>query len=52
VYSANLVALLEHFWDKEENVFTLNLEDEIMRGCLITQDGDIQNTMIKEHLAK
>jgi H+-translocating NAD(P) transhydrogenase subunit alpha len=52
MYSANLVALVEHFWDKEDNVFTLNLEDEIMRGCLVTQNGEIQNTMIKEHLAK
>lgn len=52
MYSANLVALVEHFWDKEAKQFTLNLEDEIMRGCLVTQDGAIQNTMIKEHLAK
>lgn len=52
MYSANLTALVEHFWDKEDNVFSLNLEDEIMQGCLVTHQGDIQNTMIKEHLAK
>jgi len=52
MYSANLLALVEHFWDDEGKVFTLNLEDEIMRGCLITHNGEIQNTMIKEHLAK
>jgi len=52
MYSANLTALVEHFWHKEDNLFTLNLEDEIMQGCLVTHQGDIQNTIIKEHLAK
>ena len=52
MYSANLVALVEHFWDNENKTFVLNLDDEIMRGCLVTHQGEIQNTMIKEHLAK
>lgn len=51
MYSANLLALVSHFWDEEEKVMKLNLEDEIMEGCLITQDGEIQATMIKEHYA-
>ena len=52
MYSANLSALVEHFWDSEAKTFTLNLEDEIMQGCLVTHQGEIQNKMIKDHLAK
>jgi H+-translocating NAD(P) transhydrogenase subunit alpha len=52
MYSANLAALVQHFWDQETNQFTLNLKDEIMQGCLVTHQGTIQNTMIKDHLAK
>ena len=52
MYSANLLALVDHFWDEEAKELKLDLEDEIMRGCLITQNGEIQNTMIKEHLNK
>ena len=47
MYSANLVNLLEHFWDKEAKAFTLALDDEIVKGCLVVHDGAIQNEMIK-----
>ena len=47
MYSANLCNLLEHFWDKEAKTFTLNLEDEIMQGCLIVHQGEIRSGMIK-----
>lgn len=43
VYAANLVGLLEEYWDKKEKTFTLNLEDEIIRGCLVTHGGRIVN---------
>ena len=43
VYSANLVALVEEFWDKKEKVFTLKLDDEIIKGCLVTHGGKIVN---------
>ena len=41
VYSANLANLLEHFWDKEAKAFQLNLEDEILKGCVITHGGKV-----------
>jgi H+-translocating NAD(P) transhydrogenase subunit alpha len=47
MYSANLGNLLEHFWDKEAKTFMLNLEDEIMQGCLIVHEGAIRSAMIK-----
>lgn len=43
VYSANLVNLIEEFWDKKEKVFTLKLDDEIIKGCLVTHGGKIVN---------
>jgi len=47
VYSNNLTNLLEHFWDKEAKTFTLNREDEIMQGALVTHEGQIVSEMIK-----
>ncbi len=41
VYSANLANLLEHFWDREAKQFQLNLEDEILKGCVITHGGKV-----------
>ena len=43
VYAANLVALVEEFWDKKEKTFVLKLEDEIIKGCLVTHGGKIVN---------
>ena len=43
VYAANLVALVEEFWDKKEKTFVLKLDDEIIKGCLITHGGKIVN---------
>jgi NAD(P) transhydrogenase subunit alpha len=43
VYAANLVALVEEFWDKTTKTFTLKLEDDIIKGCLVTHGGKIVN---------
>lgn len=43
VYSANLVALVEEFWDKQQKKFVLKLDDEIIKGCLVTHGGKIVN---------
>ena len=47
MYSANLGALIDHFWDDESKSLKLDMEDEIMRGCLVTHDGEIMNEMIR-----
>jgi NAD(P) transhydrogenase subunit alpha len=47
MYSSNLFNLLDHFWDKEAKVLALNLEDEIMDGCLVVHGGEIRNETIK-----
>ena len=43
VYSANLVGLCEEFWDKQTKQLTLKLDDEIIKGCLVTHGGKIVN---------
>jgi len=43
VYATNLVSLVEEFWDKEKKEFALKLDDEIIRGCLVTHGGKIVN---------
>ncbi|MDQ8202670.1 Re/Si-specific NAD(P)(+) transhydrogenase subunit alpha [Pelagicoccus sp. SDUM812003] len=41
MYSANLHNFIEHFWDKESKTLKEDLEDEILKGCIITKGGAI-----------
>ncbi|MDE3066069.1 MAG: Re/Si-specific NAD(P)(+) transhydrogenase subunit alpha [Verrucomicrobiota bacterium] len=43
VYSNNLVNLVEEFWDKQNKTFVLKLDDDIIKGCLVTHGGKIVN---------
>ncbi|HSH08836.1 MAG TPA: Re/Si-specific NAD(P)(+) transhydrogenase subunit alpha [Oceanipulchritudo sp.] len=43
VYASNLANFLEHFWDKEQKTFNYRLEDEILKGCLMTHEGAIRD---------
>lgn len=47
--SGNFTAFLTHFYDKETKELVVNLEDEIMRGCLLTQGGKIIHERFKEN---
>lgn len=47
MYSANLHNLVLEYWNKETKQFDLNMEDEIIKGCVITHDGALVNEMIK-----
>lgn len=47
VYSANLHNLLEEYWNKDTQAFKINLEDEIIKGALITHQGQVVNEMVK-----
>ena len=46
--SGNFTAFLTHFYNKEQGEFAVNPEDEIMRGCLLTQGGKIIHERFKE----
>ncbi len=52
MYSSNLGNFVEHFWDKEEKKFTLDLEDEIIKGALMTHDGEIFSETYKSIVNK
>ncbi len=48
MYSSNLGALIEHFWDDDKKEMVLDLEDEIIQGCLITHQGEIVHEQIRD----
>lgn len=50
MYASNLTSLVEHFWDKEQNRMTLNLDDDIVKSCLVTHAGEIRNELIRERV--
>ena len=51
MFSSNLYNLVEEFWNAEEKRFDMNFEDEIIKGCVITHQGEIVNEMIAKHYA-
>ncbi|MBH54437.1 MAG: NAD(P)(+) transhydrogenase (Re/Si-specific) subunit alpha [Opitutaceae bacterium] len=51
VYASNIAGLLEHFWDEESKTMNIDLEDEIMSGCLLTHEGSVIHPTFKELVA-
>lgn len=49
MFSGNITAFLTHagFYNKEAKEFNVNLEDDIMKGCLLTQGGQIIHERFK-----
>ena len=45
--SGNFTAFISHFYDKEAKELKVNLEDDIMKGCLLTQGGKIIHERFK-----
>ena len=43
MYSSNVTALLTEFWDKETQALKLNLDDDILKSCVVTHGGRIVN---------
>jgi|TARA_B110000902_G_C14278209_1_gene575706 NAD(P) transhydrogenase subunit alpha len=48
MYSANLHNLVLEYWNKETQQFDLDMDDEIIKGCVITHDGVLTNEMIQK----
>ncbi|MBU3020449.1 NAD(P) transhydrogenase subunit alpha [Aestuariibacter sp. A3R04] len=46
MYANNLYNLLDEFFSDETKQFNLNLEDEILAGCVITHNGSVTNDML------
>ncbi len=47
MFAANMVNLIEHFWDGEAKTFPLKTDDEIIQGCMLTHDGQIVHDRFK-----
>ena len=47
MYSANLYNLIEQFWNEDGENFKLDFENEILRGCVITHQGEIVSETIR-----
>ncbi len=45
MYSANLVNLVDEFWEKDANAVTLDFDNDLI-GCVITHDKEIVNETI------
>ena len=43
MYAANLCNFIDHFWDKEAKEFKFDLEDDILKGAVLTHDGKFVN---------
>ena len=48
MYANNLYNFFEEFWDKENRVLSLDPEDDIIAGCLITSGGVVVNKQINQ----
>jgi H+-translocating NAD(P) transhydrogenase subunit alpha len=47
MYSSNIYNFIDHFWDAEASHLKLNLEDEILSGCVITSAGSVVHERFK-----
>ena len=47
MYSSNLFNLLTEYWNEEEKELELDLEDDILKGCVLSHGGSIVNETIK-----
>jgi NAD(P) transhydrogenase subunit alpha len=45
--ASNFYNLIEHFWNPETKDFRFRDDDEILKGCLITRDGQIVHERFK-----
>ena len=52
MYSANLLNLIDEFWDGEKKSLDLDPADDIVKGCVITRDGQIVNQTIANHYTR
>ena len=52
MYSSNLGNFVAHFWDTEGKTFRLDLNNDILKGALITHDGALFSEMYKSIINK
>jgi NAD(P) transhydrogenase subunit alpha len=50
MYASNLFNLVDDTWDADSSRFVLDMENDILPGCVITHDGAVVNETIKNIL--
>ena len=48
MYASNMFNLVEDTWDKETGAFVLDMENDILPGCVITHAGAVVHPTIKD----
>jgi NAD(P) transhydrogenase subunit alpha len=48
MYGNNLFNMIEEYWDSGNKTFNFDLTDEILKGCVVTHQGEIVNEMVKD----
>jgi NAD(P) transhydrogenase subunit alpha len=51
LFARNLLNFVTAFWDKEAKAFKLDWEDDILKGCVITRDGQVVHGPTQKALA-
>jgi NAD(P) transhydrogenase subunit alpha len=50
LYASNLANFVEHFWDKKAKAFQFNLDDEILKGLVVTHGGKVVHPAVRQAL--
>ena len=48
VYANNIYNMIDECWDQENAVVNIDLEDEILSGCIVTYAGELVNAFVKK----
>ena len=48
MYSSNILSFITEFWDEETKGLKLRLDDEIIKGCLVTHENEIFSEALKK----
>ena len=50
VYGTNLFNMIEEYWDLDNKILNFDLTDEVLKGCVITYEGNIVNDLVKDRM--
>jgi NAD(P) transhydrogenase subunit alpha len=50
--ASNLFNFVDEFWNNDEKIFSLSLNDAILQGCLITHQGEIVHPTFLQSASK
>jgi NAD/NADP transhydrogenase alpha subunit len=52
LFSRNLTTFVLAFWQEKERRFTVDPQDDIIKGCLVTREGEVTHAPTRELLNK